>query len=440
MKDRGFLLKPAALAILVALGPTATFAASDMDELRKTVDMLQKQLEQVQEQLKAQEQKDSAASVTASPARTGEEVPVTREEMDELRKEVATASEWRTPNTLVHMAGYSSVGYEKKQGADDDGSFTVGQFAPIFHFQYRDLVMLEAELEFEIEDDGETSTALEYLTIDWFMNDYAVLVAGKFLSPIGQFRQNLHPTWINKMAAPPPGFGHDGAAPISDLGLQVRGGYPFGKVRTNYALFVSNGPELNSENEAGEFSLEGVKAEGLNKDSDGTKVFGGRLGVLPMQGLELGISGATGKAFVTKVEGDPLPPPADLNNEDKRDYDVYGADFNFQYRSFGVRGEYVKTKVGATDRGVTASGSANWETWYTQAAYRFLPTRFEAVLRYTDYDSAVDSRDQEQWAVGLNYLFTSNFVAKVNYEFNDGNGNASIADDNRFLTQLAYGF
>jgi len=435
MKHRIFILKPVVLAVLAGLAPIASFAASEMDEMRKTVDMLQKQLEQVQEQLKAREQE----SVAPAQSQATQETPVTREEMDELRKEVATAREWRSPNTLIHMAGYSSVGYEKSQASDDDGSFTVGQFAPIFHFQYRDLVMLEAELEFEVEDDGKTETGLEYLTIDLLMNDYAVLVAGKFLSPVGQFRQNLHPTWINKMASAPPGFGHDGAAPISDLGVQVRGGYPFGKVRTNYALFVSNGPELASETEDGvEFELEGVDAEGFNKDSDGSKVFGGRLGVLPITGLELGISGATGEASVTSVEGDLLP--GDELDEDKRDYDVYGADFNFQYRSFGVRGEYVKTKVGSSNKGLTASGSANWETWYTQAAYRFLPTRFEAVVRYGDFDSAIDSNDQEQWGVGVNYLFTNNFVAKVNYEFNEGNDSSSPRDDNRFLAQLAYGF
>jgi len=436
MKDRKFILKPVVLATLIALGPTATFAAGEMDELRKTVDMLQKQLEQVQERLKAQEQEPA----TSAPSRTTEEAPVTRREMDELRKDVATASEWRSPNTLIHMAGYASVGYEKTQGNDDNGSFTVGQFAPIFHFQYRDLVMLEAELEFKVEDDGNTDTNLEYLTIDWFMNDYSTLLAGKFLSPIGQFRQNLHPSWINKMASAPPGFGHDGAAPVSDLGMQIRGGYPIGKVRTNYALYISNGPELNSETEDGiEFELDGVKAEGVNKDIDGTKVVGGRLGVLPVRGLELAISGATGKAKVTKVEGDLLP-GGDLNNEKNRDYDVYGADFNYQYRSFGVRGEYVKSKVGSTNKGLTASGSANWSTWYTQAAYRFLPTRFEAVLRYTDFDAAADSKDQKQWAVGLNYLFANNFIAKVNYEFNDGKNGSSPEDDNRILAQFAYGF
>ena len=71
--------------------------------------------------------------------------------------------------------------------------FNVGTFAPIFHFQYRDLVMLESELEFEIGDDGQTETNLEYLTIDWFINDYMVLVGGKFLSPIGQFSTKPSP-------------------------------------------------------------------------------------------------------------------------------------------------------------------------------------------------------------------------------------------------------
>lgn len=425
MNDRTFLIRPAALAVIAALSPIPVSAGNEMDALRETVERLQKQLEDVQKKLKTQEEKSA-----------------TKEDVQQLEKEVASASEWKTPNTLIHMSGYADVGYEKTQGNDDDGSFRVGTFAPIFHFQYRDLVMLESELEFQVEDDGETDTNLEYLTIDLFMNDYAALVAGKFLSPIGQFRQNLHPSWINKMASAPPGFGHDGAAPISDLGVQVRGGLPsMNGIRSNYALYVSNGPELISETEDGiEFELDGVDAEGFNKDADGQKVFGGRLGILPIAGLEIGISGATGEAAVSKYEDESIDETVSISDEGKRDYDVYGADFNFQYRSFGLRGEYVKTKVGSTNKGLTASSGANWTTWYTQAAYRFLPTRWEAVLRYTDFDSPSASQEQTQWAAGVNYLFANNVIAKLNYEFNDGKDSSSPADDNRILGQLAYGF
>lgn len=411
----------AAVALAIA-APLPAYAGNDLESLRRTVEMLQKQLQEVQAQLKQQEQNSAS-----------------KQEVQQLKKDVASAAEWKDPNTLIHMAGYADVDYVNTP--DDDGNFKVGTFSPIFHFQYRDLVMLESELEFEVEDDGATNTALEYLTLDFFLNDYMTLVGGKFLSPVGQFRQNLHPSWINKMASAPPGFGHDGAAPVSELGVQLRGGFPVAGVRTNYAVYISNGPELNSVTEDGvEFELEGIEAEGFGADSDGEKVYGGRLGILPFAGLEIGLSGATGEATVTNlIDETPLGNAPALAKEGSRDYDVIGADFNWQYKSFGLRGEYVKTRIGSTNQGTAASKGGRWNTWYTQAAYRFLPTKWEAVVRYTDFDSPHADEDQKQWGLGANYLFSNNFIAKLNYEFNDGQ-KGSVADDNRILGQLAYGF
>jgi hypothetical protein len=403
--------------------PATVIAEEPYESLKSQVTQLEEQLERVKEQLTTQQEQS-----------------VTREEVAGLGVSLDRASDWSTPNTLVHLAGYGDAGYTKSYGSGDDGSFRVGSFAPIFHFQYRDLVMLEAEMEVEVESDGETNTVLEYMTIDVFMNDYATLVTGKFLSPIGQFRQNLHPSWINKMASAPPGFGHDGAAPVSDVGIQVRGGLPpIAGVRSSYAIFGSNGPTLESED--GE--LEGIDAEGLNDDADGDKVYGGRLAVIPVPQLEIGLSRAIGKAAVNKDDGDSI----DITLEGERDYDVYGADFSYQFgamgygwlQGLGLRGEYVKSKVGATEKGEAASDGATWKTWYTQVAYRIPFTKFESVIRYTDFDSAVESNDQKQWGVGLNYVFTSNFIGKLNYEFNNGVEDSS-ADSNRFLFQLAYGF
>lgn len=360
---------------------------------------------------------------------------VTMSEFSKVKDDIQSANEWRQADTLIHMAGYADVGYTDSESADS--SFSVGRFAPIFHFQYRDLVMLESELEIEMTDDGETETKLEYLTIDWFINDYMVLVAGKFLSPIGQFRQNLHPSWINKLPGAPPGFGHDGAAPVSDVGLQVRGGFHLGKAKANYAIFVSNGPELKAEFEDGEYELDGVDGEGFGSDIDGEKVVGGRFGLIPISGLELGISIANGKATVTTVEdGD----SSLLSGEQARDYDVLGADFNWQFNNFNLRGEYVETEVGADKgTGIAASEGSVWETWYTQGAYRINDTKWELVARYTDFNSPHNSQDQQQWALGTNYLFANNFIGKISYEFNDGQA-GSDAELDQLLLQLAYGF
>ena len=397
------LLRNAIAAALISSAP-ALYADTELDNLKLQIDNLQQQIDAMN--------------------------------INDLKKQVSNAAEWSNPNALIHMAGYAGIGYMKTQG--EDGSFKLGSFSPIFHFQYRDLIMLESELEFEITDEGETEVALEYLTADLFLNDYVTLVAGKFLSPVGQFRQNMHPSWINKLPSAPPGFGHDGAAPVSDLGVQLRGGFPVGDMRSNYAVFVTNGPELNAEWDGAEFELDGVNAEAKNSDVGGDKVFGGRYGLIPFAGLEVGLSLASGSATVTVVEDDTASAPV-LGDEAGRDYDVLGFDFNWQLDSFNVRGEYVKSKVGAADSGVSASEGAEWKTWYTQASYRFLPSKFEGVVRYTNYDSPNPAIDQKQWALGVNYLLASNVVAKVAYESNDGQS-GSPSDANRVILQLAYGF
>lgn len=362
-----------------------------------------------------------------------------------LNSEVEQAAEWQNPNTLVHMAGYADVSFVSPKNGND--SFTIGSFSPIFHFQYRDVVMLEAELEFSIGDDGETETTLEYMTIDWFVSDYAVIVAGKFLSPIGQFRQNLHPSWVNKMPSAPPGFGHDGAAPVSDLGLQVRGGVPLGSMRATYSVYASNGPELKSATEDEvNFELDGVAAEGFGTDSDGKKTYGGRLSLLPISSVEIGVSYATGKARVTTLEENEVDPPTvgleagtTFNNEANRDYDVAGADFVWFTGNMSLRGEYVKTKVGDATTGATAGEGATWKAWYSQLAYRLPNTKWEGVVRYSDFNSPNNNMDVTQTMLGINYLVTNNFIAKLAYESNDGTKGAPSNDD-RALLQLAYGF
>ena len=449
------------VATLLSL-PVIVLADEANDDLKAKVELLESQLNELRQSLEAV--KDQAAN----KQEIGELKQQVAEEVTALKSDVAGAAEWKNPNSLIHMAGYADVGYENQEKAD--GNFNVGTFAPIFHFQYRDLFLLESELELEVEDDGSTEVALEYLTIDYFLNDYAAIVAGKFLSPVGQFRQNLHPSWINKMASAPPGFGHDGAAPVSDLGVQVRGGFPLGDMFVNYAAYASNGPELIATEEEEEFELEGIDAEGFGADLDGDKTFGGRIGFLPFNGLEVGVSAAFGEASVTRIEGGheaeeeeeheaevasisgtPFSrtlnvgggeeaEAAGLTGEPGRDYEVFGFDFAwFPMRDLALRGEYVRSEVGADTTGVTASEGATWKTWYSQASYRLPNTNWEPVVRFADFDSPHASEDQEQWALGLNYLFAPNLIAKVNYEFNDGQNDAS-ADSNRWLIQLAYGF
>ena len=440
-------------SVIIVLLPLSAHADKQYDELKQQVELLQQQLAQVQLVLKKYEQNntDRNDQVQQLAQEVNENSKMTAA-MEEIKKELSDASEWRNPNTLIHMSGYADIGY-----SSDNESFSVGTFSPIFHYQYKDFVMLEAELELEVADTGETEIGLEYMTIDLFLNDNITFIGGRFLSPIGQFRQNLHPSWINKLVSAPPGFGHDGAAPTSEMGFQLRGGFEMGNTFANYAFYVSNGPELVSvEENEGEFALEGIDAEGFSRDIDNNKVYGGRLGIIPFTGLEIGFSAATGKASVTGIEAEggaeefftnqklahryknSETAPA-LNNEQARDYDVLGFDFAYRHQNFQVRGEYVQTEIGAATTGITASAGATWQSWYTQASYLIPQSKWEPIVRYTDFTAAEEAGSQEQLALGLNYQFSSSVMAKATYEFNDGI-TGSPTDENRWLIQLAYGF
>ena len=385
-----------------------------------------------------------AASVLASGTAIANED--TESKIANLESQIAALREDVKSNNLdtlskLHMTGYSNVDFIAGSDGQEDG-FTAARFAPIFHFQFSDRVLFEGELEAETGKDGETEIALEYANINLILNDYMALVAGKFLSPIGQFRQNIHPAWINKMPTAPVGFGSDGAAPRSDLGVQLRGGIPLsGSMRANYALFTSNGPTLlvnERDNGRGNLELELELATGAaSSNADGNFVYGGRVGFLPVPALELGLSGALGKVGVGQ----------DVSNltagEPDRDYTVLGADAVYTLGTLQLRGEFIQQTVGSEAGSTIAdskvTGELDFTAWYAQAAYRVPGTKWEGVARIGDLDTPNADANRSQWSVGVNYLFANNVIIKAAYTVDDYDSNA-IDDDKRFNVQLAYGF
>ncbi len=376
-----------------------------------------------------------AALIAGTPLSSSiadEDINKLKTELETLKQKVdKLTTQQKSENnvdSVLHVAGYAAIGYADQK--NDNGAFNTVRFNPIFHYQYKDLVLLETELEIEIEENGETHTALEYATIDILANDYVSIFGGKFLSPLGQFRQNLHPAWINKLPSAPPGFGHDGAAPEAEVGLGLRGATYAGNVKVNYTAYVGNGPELEEDDD----EVHGISSGGFGRDADDNKVFGGRLGILPLPKLELGISAASGKAIITTRENGMAVP----TTEPSRDYDVVGVDAAYQFGQFDLRAEYIQQEIGDTTGGLADEGG-KWKTWYAQASYKFIPSNFEGVIRYGDYDSPHASQDQQQTAIGVNYLFSANAIAKIAYEINDGQA-GSANDENRILLQLTYGF
>lgn len=336
---------------------------------------------------------------TTSPGLSGAESPVT-----------------------FHFTGYTDVTAIQTKG---DGARLEGTLAPILHLQVGQRLLLETELEATADSDGQRESGVEYATAGWLLGDHAALVVGKFLSPAGFFVQNLHPSWINRLPSAPAGFGHGGAAPQSDVGVQLRGGVALADgQQLNYAFYRGNGPRLSAAMDEVDLML-----EGSTFNSDGERVTGGRVGWLPRPTLELGLSAIRG--------GVRLDDPMATMPESVRDYRLVGMDAAWRPRpKLDLRTEWLRQSVAAAPMS-SAAEAMHWRAWYAQASYA-LADRWQGVLRLGDSRSPHAESTLRQLAVGVNFLVQPHRQLKLAYESNRADDPAAAAD--RWLLQWAYGF
>lgn len=377
-----------------------------------------------------------SAIIAAFAAAPG--IPVVAAESEDLEQRVeqmekrlgmvekeATAAERAT--TKWHLAGYTDVGFISSTADDDEDSFEVGHFNPVFHWLYKDFLLVEAELQFELED-GDTTVDLEYADINYFVNDRLTLVAGKYLSPVGQFQERLHPTWVNKLPTPPAGFGHGGVQPLSDVGIQARGGIPVGNATLTYSVAVGNGPQGGHH---------GPELEGFGEDNNSDKAVSGRVGFLPMPNVEFGASFLTAKIPGEEAPSGPVT---------EGDLDLWGLDAAYTPGPWDVRVEYLNStlgehfsRAGHGDETSSLIPETEWEAWYVQGARQF--GKWEPVVRYGEFEAQgnpdwIESARKE-WTVGLNYLFAPSVIGKVAFQTVEPDEGE---DFDRYLVQLAYGF
>lgn len=264
--------------------------------------------------------------------------------------------------TRFHLAGFATVHFEYTE--ETGPSFSSVQLAPVFLWRLHDRFLFEAEMEMGYAA-GSFEIGLEYSQLDIVLWDYTTLVVGLSLNPLGIFGERLHPGWINRMMDNPyPYQGGHGAGPLpmAGLGIQARGAIPLGQASSvNYAFFFSNGPAETD----GTISLGGSVP-----DNNWDKNFGGRIGVLPIRELEIGVSGTTGL----------------WNDTFDQRYSAIIGDLMFARSGLNFQGEYFAT---FTEMGEGETLTRQY--WWAQLAYRLEPApgilnKFEVVFRYGGAD------------------------------------------------------
>ena len=465
--------KTAALVLLLA--GTFLSATPALSQEKVHPQALLKKIERLEEELailKAQLAKNTEDIQKSEEA--VQQIPTLAEKIDAIdtRTQATETLIYNPPlpKARWHLAGYADASLIISDAPGGPDTFSAGKFNPGFHFQYKNVVMFESELEVTFNSEGETEIELEYTQADIMLGDNNILVIGKYLSPIGQFQERLHPSWINRSIDAPAGFGHDGVQPASDVGVQLRGVLPFGEAsRLTYVLAIGNGPRMNLEG--------GTELEGFTTDDNDNKSIGGRIGFLPVPWLEVGASFLT--ANVKGLEGTVVE--ADTPDPTVADFTLWGADMAITKDGWDVRFEYLNSRRGAifsalpqeetttsTGIGLASAGGEGGETlpvetevtflprmkmeaWYAQVAYklsRITNKRYvknlEPALRYGEFrikgnEELREENAEKRFNIGLNYWLAPSIVARVGVEWRNFLA-IERETERRFQLQFAYGF
>ena len=352
---------------------------------------------------------------------------------------------------MIRGYGHTGLNFMSNDG-EKESSFVGSAFSPIFLFKHSDKLMFEAELEFELEN-NDLEIGLEYADVMYILNKNITVRAGKFLLPFGTFMERLHPAWINRLPSRPLGFGHDGIAPSSGIGVELRGAFNLGGPYLNYSIYATNGPRLkdgsDEPEEAGMLLFENFE------DNNTSKAYGGRIGVLPFEdsSTELGFS-----AYTTNGAGE-----TDSVYEDVGAF-LYAIDFSFlkqipaiigfidikaQYNSSDIDdATYIEMHQDGDEEEYTFDNKS--DSFYAQLSYR--PTmaesdflkKMELVGRYSNFNSPEGAEWEEQsdqYAFGLNYWLTWRSVIKLAYQTTDRvGGHDGGGTFNGFVIHWAIGF
>lgn len=328
------------------------------------------------------------------------------------------------PSNVTVISGYGTVGYGIVTQGENENRFTA-QISPIFLFQFRDRVLFEAELEFELEE-GITEVGLEYGHVDYIVNDHLVLVGGKFLVPFGVFIDRLHPTWINKFSTNPPLFGH-GMGPLghplvpilADVGVMAKAVTASGPWLLGVNGYVTQGPGFELED--GEVEVEFPAS---SDDNNKNKMVGGRIDLAHQQHAELNLSAFTGKY------------------DDAGDFSFtgYNVAASGRWRGLEVRGEYLQTRQQMEElpgEVVTLKKHG----YYVQGAYRV--GAWEPVVRFTQIldakvEGALEMEGARQFGLGIDYWVSPSIAIMAGYEINDEKG--PELDNDRFVVHWSFGF
>lgn len=313
----------------------------------------------------------------------------------------------------VEISGFADFYYGVREADNYDGDFEFGQAELGFATEINEKVSVEAATTY---DPVEELFGMGRFIVDFLLqekeNRNTGLAIGKFDVPFG-IEWHVYHTLDRKFVTGPL------AAELTheywnDYGIQVYSETDW----YNGVLYLSNGFSYEAGYDTSGkflgyngFGYDPKKSAGSVKESESKNGIGGRIGLTPIDKIEVGGSFAIIQ-----------------NNDHETDQSLYGIDLQANLGDLAVKGEYVSHTIGsAEDNTVTNTGM------YLQGVYTY--GRFLTGLRYGMFEpdfEGVDSINRISLLYGL--VITEGAEIRLEYQ-----ANSEKEDDVAFL-QLAVGF
>jgi hypothetical protein len=429
-------------ALLIMASPVARAQDTTTDGYvtRKEYEELKAQMLAMKKELEALKKEKGAAP---------RQERVESQAVADVHKQVAPEVAQEVPLPLVQpegllgttkflLAGWAEGMFEARNGSVSTFS---ASFNPIFLWELTPKILFDGRLEIEPSGGG-TNVNLVNAQISYLLNDYITLGVGEFFSPSNVFVERFEPQWINKLPDRPLAIYH-GILPNISVGAQVRGGFPIGPTRANYAFYVSNGPVLNT------FDARTAGTLDFNSytDNNDNKAVGGRVGFLPIPGVEVGYGFETSKpGFQGTTFADVQALVQSVDLEVSRDSDLLKGRINlFAQYAWSHVDHAVYDPDGSLGFGPLPL-TAKRDGGYAELAYR--PTKLdidflrnlEMIFRWDHLSrdpSGLGDPEETRLTLGLNYWLSPSTVVKAAYEWDKPNGERNR---NALLIQTAMGF
>lgn len=434
-------MKNLLLSAVAAMAITTTLSADEVSDLKTQMKMLMERLETLEKS--NQKQAEQTRVLTDELINVQNQTSFTTIDTDKAIQGMSPAASkvYYSKNPLS-IGGYGELYYSKYQdgvgaGSTKDAYGDTYRFIPYIGYKFSDNIILNSEIEFEHGNE----VAIEQLYVDFILDPIATIRVGHQLVPMGYVNLYHEPTLFNTVQRPDvekqliPSTWHE-------LGLSV-----YGKTDSfEYQVGAFSALDMNNASTGTPLAdKDWIRKARVGNESDkgmDNMAIVARLDYNGINGLQVGISGYTGKAGNAKVAG----------KSEEGQMNMVDIHATYQNEGFKARALYTESHLSNADS-YRADMPESARGGYVNLEYNVLPffaqtsQRLPLFFQYENYNLATTMANgasfgtTESYTYGLNYFPHDQVVLKAEYMLRHNENSAdSTKYSNEGIYSLGLGF